>query len=382
MRYLHAQQMLGCISSISAFAIRDAPLNLTTIAPWEPIQTVPTGTSSHPSALFKPHLESKADGFDGLPTATINRNIVTTTPTVPDIGSLIQSYLSATIVISSAAGAPHLEQSQSGWGDATQDESTPTPIFHPPHLEAPADDSDGVITPPVYSARLTTPAAEAQPIVTPPPVITKGGLTLQPEPVTSASVVTVDGKATTIAGVVGYRYVVGSATLAIGATTTVNNVIIALSLDSTGNTILVADGQTTTVAPAAQYTQLALATHGPQGIVVSTTVIDGTTKYVLAGQTLAPGQAVTVGTVPISIGTAGSSTVLVLGDVTTTLPVRTMTTATGPGSSTTATPTVGSGNGKSSPATTSAKAEAGDSRRASWSLVRAIGFVALIQHMV
>ncbi|KAL5115000.1 hypothetical protein ACEQ8H_007109 [Pleosporales sp. CAS-2024a] len=59
---------------------------------------------------------------------------------------------------------------------------------------------------------------------------------------------------------------------------------------------------------------------GVSDVAVSTTVVAGTTQYLVAGQTLAPGQAVTVDGVSISMGTsAGGHTVLVMGSSTTTL---------------------------------------------------------------
>ncbi|KAH7089586.1 hypothetical protein FB567DRAFT_305756 [Paraphoma chrysanthemicola] len=380
MRYLRALQILALATSVSAFAIRDTPLNLTTTAPWDPIATEiddPQGTP-----FYKPHLESKVDGFDSPTTTSIDRNIATTVPPKADIGSLIQSYLS--VPISIASQAPHLEKSEGGWEIVTQDPTRPTDILNPPHVDAPVNGPNGAVTVVVPSENIprVTLAGVTQPRVTPPPEITQGGVTFRPEPVTSVRVVTSDGKPTTVATAVGFQYVLGSETIAIG-TTTINNVVVALSIDSAGSTVLVAGGQTTTLPPVPQAIQAAQATDAPQALMVSTTIVDGTTKYVLAGQTLAPGQAITVGNVPISIGTAGVSTVLVVGDVTTTLPVGSPTKAEW-GAAASATPGVVGGNinSNTNPASTSARADADKSKAASWLLAAAVGIAALAQRIV
>ncbi|KAH7073854.1 hypothetical protein BKA63DRAFT_491810 [Paraphoma chrysanthemicola] len=277
MRYLRAQQILALTMSVSAFAIRDTPLNLTTIAPWDPIATETEVT--HETPFFKPHLESKVDGFDSPTTTSINRNIATNAPPKADIGSLIQSYLS--VPISIASHAPHLEKSEGGWEIVTQDPSRPTGIPNSPHVEAPINGPNGAVTvvvPSEYIPRVT-PAGVTQPRVTPPPEITQGGVTLRPEPVTRVRVVTYDGKPTTVATAVGYQYVLGSDTIAVG-TTTINNVVVALSIDSAGSTVLVAGGQTTTLPPIPQAIQAAQATDAPQALMVSTTIVDGTTNAI------------------------------------------------------------------------------------------------------
>jgi hypothetical protein len=288
------------------------------------------------------------------------------------------------MTISTAYQAPHFEMSEDGWEVVTPDPSRPTDILHTPHLEASVGGLDGAVTlilPSAYSPGVTDPAAWKQPRVTPPPAITQGGVTLRPEPVTLVKVITSDGKATTVSTAVDYHYVLGSATLTVG-TTTINNVVVALSINPAGSTVIVAGGQTTTLPPINQNVQAVQATNAPQAIRVSTTVVDGTTKYVLAGQTLAPGQAITVGNVPISIGTVGSSTVLVMGDVTTTLPITSPSGTPEWGASASATPSIVNGNGNTSPATTSAKADADISRTASWLLTGLVGIAALVQRIV
>jgi hypothetical protein len=299
------------------------------------------------------------------------RNDHTTALPPPDIGSIIQSFL--TTAIPAPAPSVHTEVSESGWEVVTS-------RFHKPHMEvstdgfdqtthvAPAPDNRPQVT--ASGAQVTEPPYVPVPVpaVTPPPVITQGGVTLRPVAVTSVRVTNVDGKPTTVEATVNYRYVVGSATLTPGTPATINNVVVALSVDAAGKTVLVA-GDTTTTLPAAPARAAQATTAAVQ---IATTVVEGTTKYVLAGQTLAPGQAITVGNIPISIGTAGASqTVLVMGDMTTTLaagPTTTLQEERGPSSA--VTPGVGGGNGPNNPsATTKASGEASCRAAMSWRLI-------------
>jgi hypothetical protein len=103
------------------------------------------------------------------------------------------------------------------------------------------------------------------------------------------------------------QYVVGSSTLTIGQIITSDGVVIALTTDATGATILIDGSTTATLAPPSS------------GIAVQTTVISGTTMYVVGSQTLAPGQAITVNGTPMSITTSAGATILVVGDTTTTI---------------------------------------------------------------
>ena len=224
----------------------------------------------------------------------------------------------------------HFENSETGWGEATHG---PTHSEAQPTIMASAggfgSDSTGLVketgkpqvpnppTSPTPAYTLPNPSPQnAPPRITTPPAITQGGLTLQPVLVTTMATNLVDGRPVT-AIVLNYRYAVGSTTLAIGTPTTIDNVVVALSLGPSGSTILVVGGQTTTLA-SAQITLVAQPSNAAQPVSISATVIGGTTKYILAGQTLAPGQAVTIGNIPISMSTQSGSTILVMGDVTTT----------------------------------------------------------------
>jgi hypothetical protein len=266
----------------------------------------------------------------------------------------------------------HTEISESGWEVVTS-------RLHGPHLEVSTDGFDQttrVAPAPDNRPQVTASGAQVTsapyvpvpvPAVTPPPVITQGGVTLQPVPVTSVRVTNIDGKPATVEATVNYRYVVGSATLTPGTPATIDNVVVALSVDSAGKTVLVA-GDTTTTLPAAPARAAQPTTAAVE---IATTVVEGTTKYVLAGQTLAPGQAITVGNIPISIGTVGASqTVLVMGDMTTTLAAGPTTTSQNErGASSAVTPGVGGGNGPNNPSATTTSGEASLRATMSWRLV-------------
>jgi hypothetical protein len=345
------------------------------------------------SKFFKPHLESQANGFDLPVTTTMVRNgddASTTKPPQPDIGSIIQSFLTTAMPMAPLPSV-HVEKSEDGWQEASQDMSIRTSDQHQPIIEVTVDGFALVTTAAI--PQVTSPIARATPQfldpqgiplaqVTPPPIITHDGITLRPVPVTRVRVTTVDGKPTTVEALVNYRYVVGSATLQIGTPTTINNVVVALSVNPAGSTILVAGDQTTTLPPPARWNQAGQATGSSQAVKISTTVIDGTTKYVLAGQTLAPGQAVTVGDIPISIGTQDGSTVLVMGDITTTFAGGPKTMTIDWGTSAAATPGSFTGNGNIKPASTSAKAGAPSSRATNQLLTGLLGLVALTQAFI
>jgi hypothetical protein len=106
-----------------------------------------------------------------------------------------------------------------------------------------------------------------------------------------------------------HQYVIGSSTLAVGQAITVDNTFISLTTDSTGAIVLVADGSSTTLAPA----------HTAANVPVITTVVSGTTQYIIGSQTLAPGHPITLDRVPMSITTSDGATILVVGEKTTTI---------------------------------------------------------------
>ncbi|KAH6234979.1 hypothetical protein HBI42_021150 [Parastagonospora nodorum] len=387
MRFLFSLSVALCC--VSAFEIRQAPLNLTTIAPWDPTPTEDPGfvRTSSQSRQLRPHPEVSVPGFE----TTVGRDGPVATTTLlppPDIGSIIQSFLT-TALPAIPVPTVHFEQSASGWTAASPRPGAPSSAAGP-HFEVSTgsfghptvrqgDDGPQVTR---GGPGATVPPYVPIPVVTPPPAITQGGLIFQPVPVTSVRVTTIDGKPTTIDAIVNYEVVVGSTTLAVGSPMTINNIVVALSINPSGSTVLVAGDQTTTLPSPTRATPGAQASGGLQAVSISTTVIQGTTQYILAGQTLAPGQAVTVGDIPISIGTSGGSTVLVMGDKTTTLASAPASTGLEWGPSTAPMPGIVTGNAPNRPAATSAQAGADASHPMPWVWMRLIAIAALLQPFV
>jgi hypothetical protein len=116
----------------------------------------------------------------------------------------------------------------------------------------------------------------------------------------------------------------------------------------------------------------------PTGLQIATTVVQGTTMYVLAGQTLAPGQPVTVDGITMSINTSGGLTVLAVGTVTTTLNAS-PNSGSGPdfGPSTAAPLGTIPGNGNAVPAATSTTAGGNKLNGLDISLPAVVAFAAL-----
>lgn len=164
------------------------------------------------------------------------------------------------------------------------------------------------------------------------------------------------------------QYVVGSSTLTVGQTITSDGVVIALTTDATGATILIDGSTTTTLAPPSS------------GIAIKTTVISGTTMYVVGSETLAPGVPVTVNGTPMSITTSAGATILVIGDTTTTItgsPQTTLTTGFGGTNVAVATPAdLTSG----SPSPTETGKKGGASHQKSWNVcaLGGMGFLVAI----
>jgi hypothetical protein len=361
-----------------------APSNQTTpAAPATPTSTgAPDVATTSQSRFFKPHFESHVTGFE-TPTS-LGRDVGTTSLPQPDVVSIIQSFLTTAMPMMPVPSI-HLEKSEDGWQEASQSLVIQTGDQHAPMIEVTADGwATTAVVPPSYTPQITNTIGRATPQVsgpqvvflpqvTPPPAITQGGITLRPVPVTSVRVTTVDGKPTTVEALINYRYVAGSVTLQVGKTTTINDVVVALSVDSAGSTVLVAGDQTTTLPPPARGNQAPQTTGSSSAVTISTTVIEGTTKYILAGQTLAPGQAITVGDIPISIGTRDGSTVLVLGGSTTTF-------AGGPTTMSDSRASVAATSSGIHAATTSAKAgSAPNLRTTNPLLTKLIGLAALAQ---
>jgi hypothetical protein len=118
---------------------------------------------------------------------------------------------------------------------------------------------------------------------------------------------------------VEFQITIGSSTLSIGTPITINDVVVGITTDAAGSTVFTAGDVTTTLPKPSGGEVRTIAVTTPQPLNIVTVAINGTTKYVLAGQTLAPGQPVTVGDTPISITTSDGKTVLYVGDKTATL---------------------------------------------------------------
>lgn len=166
----------------------------------------------------------------------------------------------------------------------------------------------------------TSPFYVTSPQITPSPVTMQNGLTILPVLVSSLETIADSAAATTTSYVVSYRYVIGSSTLLLNDPMTVNDIVILLSATPSGPTVLIAGDITTTLPAITRSVPVAQSPGLAAPLIVMTTVIEGTSKYVVSGQTLAPGQPVTVGGIAMSISTNSGSTILVVGNYTTTFP--------------------------------------------------------------
>lgn len=344
-----------------------------------PASLITTDYGSRPSWRPKVHGESSATGFEDTTTSGDNSRVrleasvtdwivtqstitggykYTGSVTMIDIGTVIQG------IITSWAAMPtvHFEDSASGWKEettstvrfekSTEPWATPSSaIVHfgssaegwnnPDHQGSPT--SQASIYQPVevsddpWTKNLQTPQTTVsqrpdveQPHVTttpsktitdysPPPAITHDGITAQPIVVTRRPTVTLPNGVSTTTEKVEFQVAIGSSTLSIGAPITINDVVIGITTNAAGSTVFTAGDVTTTLPKPTGGEVRTIAVTTPQPLDIVTTTISGTTKYVLAGQTLAPGKPVTVGDTPISITTSDGKTVLYVGDKTTTL---------------------------------------------------------------
>lgn len=321
----------------------------------------------------KVHGESSADGWDTTKAESNSRiridatatdfdvTVPTTTEsrgpkdsgTIIDIGTVIQSLITSTAW---AIPTVHFEDSASGWDDATSTvhhESSATSwggtTSEAAHWESSAtgwdhtghDDLSPQSTryktvevtddPWTKDLRPSQTIAPAGPQVTnvpsktitdfpPPPVITHDGVTVRPVVVTHKPTVTLPDGVVTTTDQVEFQVAIGSSTLSIGNPITINNVAFVVTTDAAGSTIMHAGDLTTTFPRPTAGEVRTVSGDTQERLSIVTAVVSGTTKYVLAGQTLAPGQPVTIGGTPISITTSGGETVLYVGDKTTTLP--------------------------------------------------------------
>ncbi|KAF2128794.1 hypothetical protein P153DRAFT_25907 [Dothidotthia symphoricarpi CBS 119687] len=329
---------------------QDRLLNLTTTVSseaqaveTESIDPAPWSTWADGDWNWRPHLEASETAFDSASsTSRADRLASEPTPAAPAVETILEGFFSSILP------TVHLEISATGW--ETEVGAAPTAPrqqnLEPQETEA----SSGYIID-----------------VALPPPITHNGVTLRPVPVTSTATVTVGGGFLMPSVVVDVQYAAGSSVLPVGTPVVIENAVIELQTDSSGFTVLVADDTTTTlstqtvpdVQAAGSTTSIefvestesiksiestksaeSITTTAP--IHISTTVIDGTTEYVFAGQTLAPDHPVTVGDIPISIATKDGSTVLFMGNLTTTfVGGRATTPASASGSATITTSTSG-----------------------------------------
>ena len=305
----------------------------------------------------KVHVESSVTGFETI-TGAETRKTASSTSGI-DIGSIIgtlfppsTTYAAPTVhpeepvsgwetgypsysdVHTSSAGA-HVEYPTTGWEESFVP-PVPTSISQGAHHEIPASQNDYEPGKPGPNEALPTQQqppskpGEYQPPMTtaptkiiteypPPPAVTHNGITIQPTAATRKSTITLPDGVLTMTESVEFQVAVGSSTLNIGTPVTVNNVVVGLTTDAAGSTVLHADDMTTTLPKPAAGAVRTVTEDAPGRLNIVTGVIDGTTKYIFAGQTLAPGQPVTIGDTPISIATSDGKTVLYVGDKSTTL---------------------------------------------------------------
>jgi hypothetical protein len=245
---------------------------------------------------------------------------------------MIVSFLETIASTTLAVPVPTVHDGSTMYGFETDTPSeTGTPMYRRPHLESSADGfsepnmSRSLQIPQPFSTQYLNEIPSqatrlpAMPVITP-PAISHNGLTLRPVLATVTTPVTEDDGASAVSNMVGYQYVVDSVTLALDNPTAINDVLVAITTDSSSPTILIV-GEMTTALPAItpsiqmspQSSELPAATR------IVTTVVEGSTKCIVTNQTLAPGQPITVGDIPVSIATTDGSTIFVVGNMTTTL---------------------------------------------------------------
>jgi hypothetical protein len=270
------------------------------------------------------HVEVTATDFDvTLPTVTVRPDSKGSI-TMIDIGTIIQ------VIISSAVAMPtvHVEKSADGWDKTNpQDPSTPESSRYR-QIEVSDDSWTKDLQTPQTTAQ-SEPQAAQPPATTlpsktitdfpPPPAITYDGVTIRPVAVTFKPTVVLEGGVLTTSDQVVFQVAVGSSTLSVGTPITINNMIVGVTVDAAGSTVVNAGDITTTLPKPVAGEVRTVAVTTPESIEIMTAVFGGTTKYIIDGQTLAPGQPVTIGDTPISITTSSGQTVLIVGNTTTTL---------------------------------------------------------------
>jgi hypothetical protein len=288
----------------------------------------------------KVHIETTVTGFE-TPTSSIDIGpiIVTMFPTThtyayptvhpeePVSGwdtKAPNGYPPYSDVQTSSAGA-HIEVPTTGWEETLvppgptavpssgYEPGKPGPNEPRPTQQQPPS-KPGEDQPPMTTAHRKTVTEYPQP-----PAITHDGITIQPTAVTRKSTITLPGGALTMTESVEFQVAVGSSALNIGTPVTVNNIVVGLTTDAAGSTVLHAGDMTTTLPKPVAGAVRTVTENAPGRLNIVTSVIDGTTKYIFSGQTLAPGQPVTIGDTPISIAAGNGETVLYVGDKSTTL---------------------------------------------------------------
>lgn len=276
-----------------------SPIDIGTI-----IQTLipPFSTASRAWAVPTVHAEDSASGWDE-PTSTVHHES------------------SATGFGSPSSELAHWENSATGWEQTGHRDLSPetsryrtikvtddlwTKNLRPSQTAAPAQVTN------VPSKTITD--------YPPPPAITHDGVTVQPVAVTRQATVTLPDGLVTMTEQVEFQVAIGSSTLSMGSPVMINNIVFDVTTNAAGSTVLHAGDLTTTLPRPSAGEVRTVADDTPARLNIVTSEVSGTTVYVLSGQTLAPGQPITIGNTPISITTSGGQTVLYVGDRTTTLP--------------------------------------------------------------
>lgn len=172
---------------------------------------------------------------------------------------------------------------------------------------------------PSRQSHVTTVSSKTITDYPPPAAVTYDGIIIQPTVVTRRPAVTAPDGAVTTTDRVELQAAIGSMTLKLGTPVTVNNIVVSLTTDAAGSTVLHAGDLTTTIPEPTAGEVRIVAGDTPGRLGIMTSIIGGTTKFFLAGQTLAPGQPVKISDTPISIALDGDNTILYVGDRKTTL---------------------------------------------------------------
>lgn len=303
-----------------------------------------------PGSNSKVHIESSVTDFeDAKPTVTEPRVTTASTENI-DIGTIIPGLITKTHALPTVhteepvsdwepappTGYPpnsgiysiseigHAEISTSGWENQYHPSPplTQTTRYEPGN---PRTDDPEPTQPPLPDkpregqSQITAKPSKVITEYPPPPAMTHSGVTFEPIVVTHRPTVTLPGGALTTTDSVEYEVKVGSSTLRIGTPVTVNDVVVSLTTDAAGSTVLLAGDMTTTLPRPTAGEVHTVTEDTPGRLNIVTAIVGGTTKYIFAGQTLAPGQPVTIGDTPISVATHDGQTVLYVGDKSTTL---------------------------------------------------------------